>query len=56
MNNYIKCFYFLTLLFFGIACNNNSVTEKQSTTDSLLKGTYAYDANFLKKHTRKTLN
>ena len=55
MNNYIKCFSFLSLLFFCIACNNNSDPEKQSATDSLLKGDYAYDANFLKKHTRKII-
>ena len=55
MNNKVKCFFFLTLLFFCIACNNNGDTKKQLATDSLIKGTYAYDANFLKKHTGKII-
>jgi hypothetical protein len=44
---------FLSLVVFCIACNNNS--DQQTATDSLtnIKGTYAYDAEFLKKHTRK---
>ena len=50
MNNSRKCFYFLMFLFFCIACANND-QEKQLTPNSLLKGTYGYDADFLRKHT-----
>ena len=55
MNNNSKSFHFLTLLFFCIACNNKSDPEKQPATGSLIKGTYAYDAEFLKKHTRQII-
>ena len=55
MNNKSKSFLFLKLLFFCIACNNNSDQKKQSATDSLLKGTYAYDAEFLRTHTRRVI-
>lgn len=50
MNNSRKCFHFLMFLFFCSACANND-QEKQLTPDSLLKGTYGYDADFLRKHT-----
>lgn len=40
------------------ACNNatdNSTATTAAKTDSLIKGTYAYDAAFLKKHTRQLI-
>ena len=55
MNKNKRCLHFLSLLFFCIACNYNSDPEKQSAAYSLLKGTYSYDADFLKKHTRKII-
>ena len=56
MNNKRKYFFLPALLFFFIACNNNG-DEKRSSTDSSItvKGIYAYDAEFLKKHTEKTI-
>jgi hypothetical protein len=39
-----------------IACGDNSTAEKSSAADSAaVQGTYAYDAGFLKKHTRQVL-
>src|SRR3990170_7209581 len=49
-----NCLYFFTLLFFCIACNNSD-PKKQPPTNTLVKGTYAYDAEFLKKHNRKII-
>lgn len=54
MKNKRKCFYLLPALFICFACNNNNEQE-QSTTDSLSNGTYAYDAEFLKKNTRNVI-
>lgn len=54
MNANKKGFYFLTLLFFCMACNNNNQGE-QLSTNSLLKGSYGYDAAFLKKHTEEII-
>lgn len=46
----------LWLLLACISCNENSSDKKQTTTDQQpAKGTYAYDADFLKKHNRKVL-
>ncbi len=42
-------------LFFCTACDNNTATQTQARADVLSKGTYAYDAAFLKKHTRNTI-
>jgi hypothetical protein len=49
-----KQFYVLVLLFSCIACNNKS-DQRQTATDSSTnaRGTYAYDAGFLKKHIKK---
>ena len=52
MNCNQKSFLFLPLVFFLSACNNSSDQKKEATTGVLTKGTYAYDAEFLKKHTR----
>ena len=49
-----NCLYFFKLLFFCIACNNSD-PKKQPPTNTLVKGTYAYDAEFLKKHNRKII-
>jgi hypothetical protein len=51
-----KQFYGLGLLFFCIACNNNS-DQHQTATDSSTnaRGSYAYDVEFLKKHTQRTV-
>jgi hypothetical protein len=49
-----NCFYLLLLLFICIACSNNS-GQKKSVKDSSIQGTYAYDAEFLKKYTRKLI-
>jgi hypothetical protein len=49
-----KHLYLLPLLVFCIACNNNA-DQKQVIMDSSIKGDYAYDAEFLKKHTRKVI-
>jgi hypothetical protein len=52
--NLTACWLFL--LFICISCNNASVTQSVSTMDSTSrKGTYAYDADFLKKHTAKVI-
>ena len=55
MNCNQKNFLFLPLVFFLSACNNNSDQKKESTTGVSTKGTYAYDAGFLKKYTRKII-
>ena len=57
INCNIKCFYLLTALLSTTACNNTgeqkTLSEKDTTTPS--KGTYAYDAAFLRKHTGKVI-
>jgi hypothetical protein len=47
--------FFLLLALFCITCNNNS--EQQTKADSFTntKGSYAYDAEFLKKHSQKII-
>ena len=56
MNNKRKYFFLPALLFFFIACNNNGDEKRPSTDSSItVKGIYAYDAEFLKKHTGKTI-
>jgi hypothetical protein len=56
MNNKRKHFCLLALLFFFIACNNSSDEKKPSTASSITaKGDYAYDAEFLKKYTRRVI-
>ncbi len=53
----LVCIFAPLLLF--TACNNNhenkSTIENAAPKDSTLKGTYAYDLTFLKKHTRKII-
>jgi hypothetical protein len=50
-----RFFIICTLLFYaGCGSQNNSSTNA-SASDSATKGTYAYDANFLKQHTKKIL-
>jgi hypothetical protein len=55
MNNKIKSFNFLSLVFFCIACNNSN--QGRMTTGSSItgKGSYAYDAEFLKKYTKRVI-
>ena len=55
MNSNQKNSLFLLLIFFCFACTNNSDQKKEPTTDALTKGTYVYDAEFLKKHTRNII-
>lgn len=43
-----------TACFFYTACNNNMPAENE-TKQSLAKGTYAYDRDFLKTHTKNVL-
>ena len=53
-----KTIVFITysLLLMTIACGDNSATEKAATGDSAsARGTYAYDAGFLRKHTKEVL-
>lgn len=49
----IKSIATITFAVAMIACNNNTPTENNSadTTVSFIKGSYGYDAGFLKKHT-----
>jgi hypothetical protein len=44
---------FLMLIF--IACKNSNNYQPGSSVDSIVKGGYAYDFDFLKKHTRKVI-
>jgi hypothetical protein len=56
MNKNKLLFPFLPALLLIIACNNNTMKETQTTVaDSLPKGTYAYDAEFLKRHTTEII-
>ena len=52
---FFKCWFFYFLVI-NIGCNGPA-TKKQTaeTGTTALKGTYAYDADFLKKHTSKVL-
>ena len=50
-----KTFVFASLLIF-VACGDNASREPNQSTDSVAaKGTYAYDAAFLKKHNRQVI-
>lgn len=50
-----KTFVFASLIIF-ISCGDNASREPNQSTDSVAeKGTYAYDAAFLKKHNRQVL-
>jgi hypothetical protein len=50
-----KTFVFASLIIF-VACGDNASREPNQSTDSVAaKGTYAYDAAFLKKHNRQVL-
>jgi hypothetical protein len=50
-----KTFVFASLLIF-VACGDNASREPNQSTNSVAaKGTYAYDAAFLKKHNRQVL-
>jgi len=55
MNNKRKYFYLLTVLFYCIACSNNDNQKKSKIESSTMKGTYVYDAEFLKKQTRQVI-
>src|SRR5262245_24624334 len=53
-----KTIVFITycLILMTIACGEHSTNEKAATVDTVaVKGTYAYDAGFLRKHTQKVL-
>ncbi|MEO7766615.1 MAG: hypothetical protein ABIS01_04285, partial [Ferruginibacter sp.] len=50
--NPLKC-SLIFLLVWGTACNTS--TKKTDATPTLAKGTYAYDAAFLKKHTKTVI-
>jgi hypothetical protein len=54
--NYLKTLMLAALTFSMFSCNNES-NKAEATSDSttIPKGTYAYDADFLKKHTSKVL-
>jgi hypothetical protein len=50
-NDMRQLFTFCFLLFILTACNNNSQNKMQTTNDSTFqKGSYGYDAAFIKKH------
>jgi len=55
MNNKIKPFYFLSLLFFCIACNYRNQGRMTTSSSITGKGFYAYDAEFLKKYTKRVI-
>lgn len=55
MNKHIFSCLAPVLLLSLIACNNNPQPKEPMATDSLVKGSYGYDANFLKKHGRSIL-
>lgn len=49
-------FCVLGVFFFYTSCNNNTGTQATATPDTMAqKGSYAYDAAFLKQHTGETL-
>ncbi len=45
----------LCLLTICISCNDTATQNNSSIADDVHKGTYVYDAGFLKKHTKKTV-
>lgn len=47
--------FIIALIFILSACNNALQTENKNADTSYAKGTYGYDASFLKKHTKKVL-
>ena len=49
----IQCFYLLALVLSVTECNNAPEQKKISEKDTAAKGTYAYDAAFLRQHTGK---
>ena len=53
MNLQIPCLIFISFLVFS-SCNNPSAKPKPANSSSA-KGSYSYDAQFLKNHTRKTV-
>jgi hypothetical protein len=55
---FARIFCVLILLYLCASCNNNTSTQQTGTTknaDTAQKGSYAYDAAFLKQHTGETL-
>jgi hypothetical protein len=55
MRNKITYCCLILLIFFCIDCNNNNDQQKPSADISFTKGSYAYDFDFLKKHTNKLI-
>jgi len=49
--------FIVSLLFYCVSCGPGSETKTSTATLHLVaaQGTYAYDANFLKQHTKKIL-
>ncbi|MEO7802515.1 MAG: DUF6786 family protein [Ginsengibacter sp.] len=52
---HIKNVCLLYLLMSATACNNTADTKTSTEGKAWAKGTYAYDADFLKKHTQKVV-
>src|SRR6266487_5761179 len=53
MNKYKISFPFLYLIIVCCSCNNSNHQTQRSSTDSNRKGSYVYDFDFIKKHTKK---
>jgi hypothetical protein len=52
----LKVPYFAIIYFFMLmSCNNSTTTDNEPHDTSSSKGTYGYDAEFLRKHTGKTI-
>src|SRR6266478_258255 len=55
MNKYKTGFFILFLILISIACKNSANQNHKPSLDSISKGSYAYDFDFLKKHTKKVI-
>ncbi len=53
--HYTKLIFYLGLFLFGAGCNNRGDNKSSGNNKTPAKGTYAYDAAFLKKHTTNVL-
>jgi len=49
---YVLKIVLLSLMIMNIACQSNQKTKSDNTMESVEKGTYGYDLEFIKKHTK----